>query len=46
MYLKEIKKVEYAIIKIIDEKSKWFSWLADAISQYYEYRDLKIAEFL
>jgi hypothetical protein len=44
--LEEIKTVDYAINKIIQEKTQGFPWLADAISQYYEYRDLKISEFL
>jgi hypothetical protein len=44
--LKEIKDVEVAIQKLVEEKTQGFPWLADAISQYHEYRDLKIAEFL
>lgn len=44
--LAEIKAVESAINQLIKEKTQGFPWLADAISQYYEYRDLKIAEFL
>lgn len=44
--LEEIKSVEEAIDRIIEEKTQGFPWLADAISQYYEFRDLKIAEFL
>jgi hypothetical protein len=44
--LKEIHSVEEAIDKIISEKTQGFPWLADAISQYYEFRDLKIADFL
>ncbi len=44
--LEEIKSVESAIDKIIKEKTQGFPWLADAISQYFEFRDLKIAEFL
>lgn len=42
----EIKKTELGISRIVEEKTKGFPWLADAIAQYYEYRDLKIAEFL
>jgi hypothetical protein len=44
--LEEIKSIEFSINKIIEEKTQGFPWLADAISQYYEFRDLKIAEFL
>jgi hypothetical protein len=44
--LGEIRSVELAIKKIVDEKTQGFPWLADAISQYFELRDLKIAEFL
>jgi len=44
--LEEIKSVESAIDQIIKEKTLGFPWLADAISQYFEFRDLKIAEFL
>ncbi|MHC4394510.1 MAG: hypothetical protein ACYS1A_02530 [Planctomycetota bacterium] len=42
----EIKKVERDVNRIIEEKTKGFPWLADAIAQYYEFRDLKISEFL
>lgn len=41
-----IKKEKEDIQKIIEEKSIGFPWLADVISQYYESRDLKIAEFM
>ncbi len=44
--IKEIKKVEHDVNRIIEEKTKGFPWLADAIAQYYEFRDLKISEFL
>ncbi|MFA5805817.1 MAG: restriction endonuclease [Melioribacteraceae bacterium] len=44
--LEKIKSVESAIDKIVKEKTLGFPWLADAISQYFEFRDLKIAEFL
>ncbi len=42
----EIKKVDRDINKIIEEKTIGFPWLADAIAQYHELRDLKISEFL
>jgi hypothetical protein len=42
----EIKKVEHDVNRIIEEKTKGFPWLADAIAQYFELRDLKISEFL
>jgi hypothetical protein len=42
----EIKKTELVISRIVEEKTKGFPWLADAIAQYYEHRDLKISEFL
>jgi hypothetical protein len=44
--LEEIRAVEFSINKIIVEKTQGFPWLADAISQYYESRDLRVAEFL
>jgi hypothetical protein len=44
--IKEITKIEQDISKIIEEKTKGFPWLADAIAQYYECRDLKISAFL
>jgi hypothetical protein len=44
--LDQIKSVEEAIDRVIKEKTQGFPWLADAISQYFEFRDLKIAEFL
>ncbi|MGA2797061.1 MAG: restriction endonuclease [Thermoguttaceae bacterium] len=44
--LKEIKSVEESIDRIIKEKTQGFPWLADTIAQYFEFRDLKIAEFL
>jgi len=43
---KEIERAEHDLNKLIEEKSKGFPWLADAIAQYYEMRDLKISEFL
>lgn len=42
----EIKDINRAVDKIIKEKATGFPWLADAIAQYYEMRDLSIAEFL
>lgn len=44
--INELKKVERDVNRIIEEKTKGFPWLADAIAQYYELRDLKISEFL
>jgi hypothetical protein len=44
--LLEIKSVDSAIRTLIAEKTVGFPWLAEAISQYYEFRDLQIAEFL
>lgn len=44
--LKRLTEDEQALKTILAEKCNGFPWLADAISQYYEYRDLKIAEFL
>jgi len=44
--VEEVKSVEEAIDRIIKEKTQGFPWLADTISQYFEFRDLKIAEFL
>lgn len=43
---KQIQKEKDDIQRIISEKTIGFPWLADAISQYYESRDLKIAEFM
>jgi len=42
----ELREVGQAISKLVREKTEGFPWLADAIAQYYELRDLKIAEFL
>lgn len=44
--LKQIMEVKEAIDTLVKEKTQGFPWLADAISQYYDFRDLKIAEFL
>lgn len=44
--LTEIKTVEENVARMIKEKARGFPWLADAIAQYHEYRDLKIADFL
>ena len=44
--IEEVKEIEQGISKIIKEKTKGFPWLADAFAQYYEFRDLKISEFL
>lgn len=44
--INEIKEIEHNLNRIIDEKTIGFPWLADAIAQYYEMRDLKIAEYL
>lgn len=42
----EMRAIQYAINILVHEKTKGFPWLADAIAQYHEMRDLKIAEFL
>lgn len=44
--LKEIKELEHGVNELIKEKTIGFPWLADAIAQYYEFRDLKISDFL
>lgn len=44
--LAEIKTVEENVATMIREKTRGFPWLADAIAQYHEYRDGKIADFL
>lgn len=41
-----IENKEKVIKKIIDEKSNGFPWLADAISEFYKYRDIEIANYL
>jgi hypothetical protein len=41
-----IENKERVIKKIIDEKSKGFPWLADAISEFYKYHDFEIANYL
>jgi len=45
-HIGELKYVESQIHKVIEEKTKGFPWLSDALAQYFENRDLKIAEFL
>lgn len=42
----EINKVERDIHTIVEEKTVGFPWLADAIAQYKEMREIKIAEYL
>jgi len=44
--LGELVKIEAEIKKIITEKTIGFPWLADAFAQYFELRDLEVAEFL
>lgn len=44
--LNVVTEREKIIKKIIDEKSKGFPWLADAIGEFYKYQDDKIAEYL
>ena len=44
--LNVVTEREKIIKKIIDEKSKGFPWLADAIAEFYKYQDDKIAEHL
>jgi hypothetical protein len=41
-----IENREKAIQRIIDEKSKGFPWLAEAISEFYKYQDFEIARYL
>lgn len=45
-HLDELKKVQTEINTIIDEKSKGFPWLSDKIAEYFEMRDIILAEFL
>lgn len=42
----ELKEVENNIVRIVEEKTKGFPWLADAIAQYYELEDLKLSNYL
>lgn len=42
----EIKIIEGDINKIVEEKTVGFPWLADAIAQYKELREIRIAEYL
>jgi hypothetical protein len=42
----ELKLVQNDVNKIISEKSKGFPWLADRFAEYFELRDLSIAEYL
>ena len=44
--LGKLNEDEKALRNLYKDKCEGFPWLADAISQYYEFRDLKIAEFL
>lgn len=44
--LDELKNLQSDIDKIIAEKSKGFPWLANRIAEYYELRDLSVAEYL
>lgn len=44
--LQEIKVLNDGLNKIVEEKTKGFPWLSDAFAQYYEYLDLKVADFL
>ncbi|KPQ43989.1 MAG: Restriction endonuclease [Candidatus Methanoperedens nitroreducens] len=41
-----VKEIKHDFDRIIDEKTIGFPWLADAIAQYYEMRDLKMADYL
>ena len=43
---RQLEKERSDIQDIISQKTIGFPWLADAISQYYETQDLKIAEFM
>jgi hypothetical protein len=42
----EIKIINGDINKIVEEKTVGFPWLADAIAQYKEYREIKVSEYL
>ena len=44
--LNVVTEREKIIKKIVDEKSKGFPWLAEAIGEFYKYQDDKIAEYL
>jgi hypothetical protein len=41
-----LKEEKDALHRIVTEKTQGFPWLADAISQYTEFRDSKIADYL
>ncbi|MGD1153092.1 MAG: restriction endonuclease [Syntrophales bacterium] len=41
-----LKEEREAFNRIVSEKTQGFPWLADAISQYTEFRDSKIADYL
>jgi hypothetical protein len=44
--IRDIKNIENDINKIVQEKTVGFPWLADAIAQYKELREINIAEYL
>jgi len=44
--IRDMKIIERDINKIVQEKTVGFPWLADAIAQYKELREIKIAEYL
>lgn len=44
--IESIKKIDNDLSKMINEKTRGFPWLSDAIAQYSEMRDIKIADFL
>lgn len=41
-----ISEREKSLQRIIDEKSKGFPWLAEAIGEFYKYQDFEIAKYL
>jgi hypothetical protein len=45
-YIDIIKERENALKKIISEKSKGFPWLAEAIAEFYWYKDYEIENYL
>lgn len=44
--VESMKKINSDIDNIISEKTKGFPWLADAIAQYHEMMNIKVAEYL
>ena len=44
--LDESKEIQSDTLRLIEEKTLCFPWLAQAITEYHEYRDLKAADIL